>query len=66
MCYADLPKLKALWHDFHDAYDVGLYVVHTSPITSRPIDDVEPYTTHNGRKVRLNICPLMIPAIAAC
>ena len=48
---ADLPKLKALWHDFHDAYDVEIYVVPTSPITSRPIDDVELYTTHNGHKV---------------
>ena len=48
---ADLPKLKALWHDFHDAYDVEIYVVPTSPITSRPIDDMEPYTMHNGHKV---------------
>ena len=51
LCCADLPKLKALWHDFHDAYDVEIYVVPTSPITSRPIDDVEPYTMHNGHKV---------------
>ncbi|CAK0784780.1 hypothetical protein CVIRNUC_007984 [Coccomyxa viridis] len=68
-----LPKLKALWHDFHDAYDVEIYVVPTSPITSRPIDDVEPYTMHNGHKAdsyqllcrthQLD-CPLGIPGLS--
>ena len=52
LCCADLPKLKDAWHDFHDAYDVELYIVPTSPITSRPIDAVEPYTMHNGKMVR--------------
>ncbi len=27
-------------------------MVPTSPITSRPIDNVEPYTMHNGKMVR--------------
>lgn len=44
--------MKAMWTTFHDSYDVDVLVVPTTPITSRPIDDVEPYVTVNGRKVQ--------------
>ena len=46
------PKLKALWESYHDTYNVSTIVVPATPITSRPISDVEPYLTHNGKKVR--------------
>ncbi len=48
-----MPKLKALWESYHDVYDVDVIVVPTLPTTARPINDAEPYFTHNGRKVRL-------------
>ena len=48
---AAVPKLKALWASYYQAYDVDVIVVPTLPTTARPIDDVEPYMTFNGRKV---------------
>ena len=50
---ADLPQLKALWTSYHDTYQVDVLVVPSTPITARPIDDVEPYVNINGRMVRL-------------
>lgn len=52
-CIAAAPKLKALWESYHDTYDVSTIVVPALPITSRPISDVEPYLTHNGKKVQI-------------
>lgn len=50
---ADLPQLKALWIQYHDTYQVDVLVVPSTPITARPIDDMEPYVNINGRMVRL-------------
>ena len=47
-----MAKLKKLWASYYEAYDVDVVVVPTLPTTSRPIDDAEPYITHNGRKAR--------------
>lgn len=52
-CITAAPKLKALWESYHDTYNVSTIVVPATPITSRPISDVEPYLTHNGKKVSL-------------
>lgn len=35
-----------------DTYELDALLVPTTHLTARPIDDVEPYTTINGRKVR--------------
>lgn len=51
LCITDVPQLKALWQSYHDIYTVDTLLVPTTPITARPIDDVEPYVTINGRKV---------------
>ncbi|EIE27340.1 amidase signature enzyme [Coccomyxa subellipsoidea C-169] len=68
-----LPQLKALWKSYHDIYDVDVLLVPTTPITARPIDDVEPYVSINGRKEdnleiygRMNMidCPLGIPGLS--
>ena len=47
---ADLPQLKAPWKSYHDIHDVDVLLVPNTPITARPIDDVEPYVSINGRK----------------
>lgn len=50
--FADLPRLRDMWESYHDAYDVDVLIVPTTPITSRPISDVEPYLSIDGVKVR--------------
>lgn len=47
----DIPELKTLWRMYHDTYQVEVIVVPSTPITARPISDVEPYLNINGRKV---------------
>lgn len=47
---AAVPKMKKLWASFYHAYDVDVVVVPSLPTTARPIDDVEPYMTFNGKK----------------
>ena len=54
---AAVPKLKAIWASFHATYDVDVLVVPATPITARPIDDVEPYVAINGRYVRHHHSP---------
>lgn len=50
-CTTDIPELKMLWQMYHDTYQVDVLVVPSTPITARPISDVEPYLNINGRKV---------------
>ncbi len=50
-CVTDVPDLKKLWQMYHDTYDVDVLLVPSTPITARPIDNVEPYVEINGRKV---------------
>ena len=45
-----VPKMRKLWASFYQAYAVDVVAVPTLPTTARPIDDVEPYMTFNGRK----------------
>jgi Asp-tRNA(Asn)/Glu-tRNA(Gln) amidotransferase A subunit family amidase len=62
---AAVPKLKALWSSFHSAYDVDVLVVPATPITARPIDDVEPYVAINGRMVLSCTLPCTLTAAHA-
>jgi hypothetical protein len=49
---ADVPRLKAMWTSYLTTYELDALLVPTTHITARPIDDVEPYATINGRKVQ--------------
>ncbi len=51
MAPADVPQLKVLWSSYLDTYELDALLVPTTHLTARPIDDVEPYVTINGRKV---------------
>jgi hypothetical protein len=62
--WAAVPKLKALWATYYKAYDVDVIVVPTLPTTARPIDDVEPYMTFNGRKVHACLHAAVLPSAA--
>ncbi|CAL8463001.1 g2535 [Coccomyxa elongata] len=68
-----LPQLKALWTQYHDTYQVDVLVVPSTPITARPIDDVEPYVNINGRmddnleiygRTHMIDCPLGVPGLS--
>jgi hypothetical protein len=61
-----MPKLKKLWASYHEAYDVDVVVVPTLPTTARPIDDAQPYFTHNGRKVQSSSIPAYPAHSAHC
>ncbi|CAK0787711.1 hypothetical protein CVIRNUC_010933 [Coccomyxa viridis] len=45
-----LPRLKALWESYYDAFHLDAILVPATIATARPIDDVEPYMTVNGKK----------------
>ena len=49
---AGLPQLKALWESYHDAFGLDALLVPATIATARPISDVEPYMSVNGKKVR--------------
>ena len=48
---AGLPQLKALWESYHDAFGLDALLVPATIATARPISDVEPFMTVNGKKV---------------
>ncbi|CAL5224479.1 g7172 [Coccomyxa viridis] len=45
-----LPQLKALWESYHDAFGLDALLVPATIATARPISDVEPYMSVNGKK----------------
>ena len=49
---AGLPQLKALWERYHDAFGLDALLVPATIATARPISDVKPYMSVNGKKVR--------------
>ena len=49
---AGLPQLKALWESYHDAFSLDALLVPATIATARPISDVEPYMSVNGKKAR--------------
>ncbi len=43
--------MKALWESYFDAFHLDAIIVPATIVTARPIDDVEPFLTINGKKV---------------